>query len=149
MEFKINVNKLFHSEILNNEEVLNKELYYEKLLSWLKCPKNHLPNIKEINLLFRGRKDGFLSRTFNEKCNYKGETISIIKLTKGYIFGGYTKINWDGTKWNGKYGEENCSRRKGDGDELVFTLKNPHNFMPTNIILKMIGKIIQFAVILI
>ena len=126
-----NFNKLFESKIFNNEEVFYKELYYEKLLCWLKCPKKQLPVIKKVNLLYRGSKDGFLARTFHEKCDYKGETFSIIKSTKGYIFGGYTKINWDSTKWNGKNGERNCSRRNGDGDEFVFTLKNPHNFIPT------------------
>ena len=124
--------KLFDSIILNNEEVYNKDLYYETVIRWLNCPKNtSLSKIRCINLLYRGSKDGFLASTFHEKCNYKGETFSIIKSTKGYIFGGYTKINWDSTKWNGKCGQENCSRRDGDGDEFVFTLKNPHNFAPT------------------
>lgn len=126
-----NFYKRFNSVILDNEEVVNMELYYEKLYGWLNYPKKLLSIIKEINLLYRGSRDGFGSRTFHEKCNYKGETFSIIKTTKGYIFGGYTKINWDNTKWNGICGERNCSRRDGDGDEFVFTLKNPHNYMPT------------------
>ena len=124
--------KLFDSKILDNEELLNREFYYEKLLGWLKCPKNNqLSDIRKINLLYRGSRDGFLARTFHEKCNYKGETFSIIESTTGYIFGGYTKINWDNTEWNGKNGKDNCSRRDGDGDEFVFTLNNPHGFMPT------------------
>lgn len=75
-----------------------------------------MPGIRQINLIYRGSRDGFLSKNFHNKCDYKGETLSIIKSTKGYIFGGYTKINWDSTKWNGMYGEQNCSRRDGDGD---------------------------------
>ena len=127
-----NFNKIFDSNILENEEAFNKELYYDSIISWLKCPKNtYLSGIKEINLIYRGSRDGFLAKNFHEKCDYKGETFSIIKSTKGYIFGGYTKINWESTKWNGQRGENNCSRRDGDGDEFAYTLKNPHDFKPT------------------
>lgn len=93
-----NFNKIFDSKILNNEKVMDKEIYYEILISWLKCPKNNLPSIRQINLIYRGSRDGFLSKNFHEKCDYKGETFSVIKSTKGYIFGGYTKINWDSTE---------------------------------------------------
>ena len=57
--------------------------------------------------------------------------VKLFFILQFLIFGGYTKIDWDSTKWNGKCGENNCSRRNGDGEEFVFTLKNPHNYSPT------------------
>lgn len=121
----------FNSKIVGGEKEEDKELYYEKLSYWLTCPKQYFNVINKINLLYRGSQDGFLSSVFHDKCDYKEETFALIKSTKGYIFGGFTKINLDSTKWNGIHGEGNCSRRNGDGDEFVFTLRNPHNFTPT------------------
>ena len=123
--------QFFNSKIIYNEEEVDKELCSEKLSYWLTCPKQYFNVINKINLLYRGSQDGFLSSIFHDKCDYKGETFALIKSTKGYIFGGFTKINLDSTKWNGIRGKGNCSRRNGDGDEFVFTLRNPHNFIPT------------------
>jgi hypothetical protein len=45
-------------------------------------------------------------------------TITLIETTKGYIFGGFTKIAWDSS---GSY--------KGDDnrESYLFTIRNPHN----------------------
>ena len=105
LELKSQISTHYLIQKLLIEEVSDRDLYYEKLIYWLKCPKQYLNSINKINLLYRGSRDGFLASDFHEKCNYKGETFAIIKSTKGYIFGGYTKINWDSTKWNGICGE--------------------------------------------
>ena len=34
--------------------------------------------------------------TFHNKCHNKGPTINLFKNEKGYIFGGYMSINWQG-----------------------------------------------------
>ena len=36
-----------------------------------------------------GGRDGFGAKIFHEKCNYKGETLTIIQSKDEYIFGGY------------------------------------------------------------
>ena len=88
-------------------------------------------NVNNIILLYRGSRDGFSAKTFHDKCNNKGETLTIIKSDDDFIFGGYTEINWDSTEWNGIVGEKNNSRRNGNGNEFVFTLVNPHNIKPS------------------
>ena len=104
--------------------------YKNKIINWLKNPNNNKKdenkNIKDIKLLYRGSRDGFEAKSFHEKCDNKGETLTIIESKDNYIFGGYTEINWDSTIWNGKIGEDNNSRRNGIGNEFIFTLKNPH-----------------------
>ena len=117
----------FDSKILENQNE-----YKQILLKWLAKPGSEIKgNVKEMKLLYRGTRDGFEAKTFHEKCDNKGETLTIIKSTDNFIFGGYTEIDWDSTLWNGHVGEKNCSRREGKGNEFVFTLKNPHNISPS------------------
>ena len=54
-------NKIFNSKILDDEKAMDKEVYYDKLINWLRCPKHYLPDIRQINLIYRGSRDGFLS----------------------------------------------------------------------------------------
>ena len=58
---------------------------------------------------------------FHNKCNNKGPTISIFKNEKGYIFGGYSSIDWQGG--NGNY--------RSAPDSFIFTLTNMYNISPT------------------
>ena len=123
---------------IDSKILANNIVYQEKLKQWLQKPNDNLDikNIKNISLLYRGSRDGFKSSVFHELCDQKGETLVIIKSTDNYIFGGYTSINWDSTKWNGKIGKENNARRDGKGLEFVFTLKNPHDIPPTKFNMK-------------
>ena len=129
--------ELFYRPDCNIDSIILKhENYYKNyIINWLKSPNNvknyENKNIKEITLLYRGSKDGFQAKVFHEKCDYKGETLTIIESSDNYIFGGYTEINWDSTVWNGKIGEYNNSRRDGNGNDFVFTLKNPHGIKPS------------------
>ena len=116
----------FESNILENNNN-----YKQYIIDWLQKPNQSYKKLKEIKLLYRGSRDGFKAVNFHEKCNNKGETLVIIKSNDDYIFGGYTEINWDNTTWNGKVGEKNNARRDGNGNEFVFTLKNPHNISPS------------------
>ena len=115
---------------IDSKIIIYENNYKTKLIEWLKNPNNKIKdqnkNIKEILLLYRGSRDGYQSKTFHEKCDNKGETLTIIESKDNFIFGGYTEINWDSTVWNGKMGENNNARRNGFGNDFVFTLKNPH-----------------------
>ena len=129
--------EIFYKPDINiDSKILIYENYYkEKIIKWLKSPNNKKKyeekNIKDIILLYRGSRDDFRAKTFHEKCDNKGETLTIIESTDNFIFGGYTEINWDSTEWNGIVGEKNNSRRNGNGNEFVFTLVNPHNIKPS------------------
>lgn len=91
------------------------------------------------NLLYRASKDGFGASVFHTKCDNKPNTLTIIKTSQGYIFGGYTEADWSktdpirfqdllfnplhlsatrtGSKLNFKY----------DPEAFIFSLKNPEN----------------------
>ena len=75
---------------------------------------------KNMELLYRGTRDGMSGEAFHNKCNNKGPTISLFKNEKGYIFGGYASIDWQG---NGNY--------KSAPDSFIFTLTNMYNISPT------------------
>jgi hypothetical protein len=45
-------------------------------------------------------------------------TITLIETTKGYVFGGFTKIAWDSS---------NSFKRDDNRESFLFTIRNPHN----------------------
>ena len=108
-------------EIIDNIDshiLENNNNYKQYLIQWLAKPNQNFKNLNDIRLLYRGSRDGFKAQNFHDRCNNKGETLVIIKSEADYIFGGYTEINWDNTKWNGKVGEQNNARRQGNGMNL-------------------------------
>ena len=123
---------------IDSKILANDIVYQEKLKRWLQKPNDNLEmkNLTNISLIYRGSRDGFKSSVFHELCDEKGETLVIIKSTDNYIFGGYTSISWDSTKWNGKNGKENNARRDGKGLEFIFTLKNPYDIPPSKFNIK-------------
>jgi len=48
----------------------------------------------ELELLYRGSRDGFNASDFHTKCDNKGATITVIKDVGGYLFGGFTDESW-------------------------------------------------------
>ena len=106
---KIKTNK-FDSLLLNETNKCNECL--NKIYEWT--------GGKEMELLYRGTRDGMSGNAFHNKCNNKGPTISLFKNEKGYIFGGYSSINWT------SYGNY-----KSAPDSFIFTLTNMYNISPT------------------
>ena len=86
--------------------------FIEKIYGWAGC--------KKMELIYRGSRDGFLSKNFHEKCDNKGPTITLYKNNNGFIFGGYAAISWTN---DGKY--------HAAPDCFIFTLTNIHNTEPT------------------
>ena len=71
-------------------------------------------------LLYKATRDGFRARDFHRLCDSKGPTLTIIKSTNGYLFGGYTRQSW-------------ISRYSyvRDTHAFLFTLTNPYSIRPT------------------
>jgi hypothetical protein len=65
-----------------------------------------------LSLLWRGTRDGFAASMFHSKCDGKTNTITIIKSTLNYVFGGYASVAWDST-----------SGYKTDANAYLFTLR--------------------------
>jgi hypothetical protein len=70
-----------------------------------------------IELLYRGTRDGFGSADFHGKCDGHGNTITLIRTTKDFIFGGYTPLSWDSS---------NTNKTDSSHQSFVFTISNPH-----------------------
>jgi len=64
-------------------------------------------------IIYKATKDGFDANTFRSFCSSKGPTITVIKSSNGYIFGGYTPISW-GSNNNYQY----------DNKSFLFSFKN-------------------------
>ncbi len=69
---------------------------------------------KSFSLLWRGSRDGFDAETFHLLCDGKANTLTVIKNTNGFIFGGFTSVPWESS---GNY--------KADNRAFLFTLTNP------------------------
>ena len=97
MEEYIETKKKEEKEIifdLKKSKIVKKKKDKMKLKEWI----SDNGRIKEINLLYRGTKDGDSCESFFKKCGNKGPTISLIKSTNGKIFGGYSKAEWTDKK---------------------------------------------------
>ena len=69
-------------------------------------------------LLYRATIDGFEASSFHTKCDGKEQTLTLIKTTNGYVFGGYANIAWQSSP-SDSYGN--------DPDAFLFSLINPSN----------------------
>jgi len=71
-------------------------------------------------LRYRGTRNSFGSANFHSCCNNVGPTITIVRSTNGFLFGGYNPNAWGIT---GNY--------QGGGGSFIFTLSNPYGSVPT------------------
>ena len=105
-KIKTNINSIILKEAKKGNNLL------EKIFDW--------SGYKNMELLYRGTRDGSSSRDFHSKCDNKGPTITLFKNEKGFIFGGFTSISWTDNKgW------------LTAPDSFIFTLTNIHNTEPT------------------
>jgi len=72
---------------------------------------------KSLSLLWRASRDGFDVAAFHRLCGGKANTVTVIKNTNGFIFGGFTSIPWSSSE--GRY--------KADRTAFLFSLTNPSN----------------------
>ena len=97
------------SAILKDEKRRNE--YINKMLKW--------SGYNNMELLYRGSRDGMTSKIFHDRCDNKGPTITLLRNDKS-IFGGFNDNSWTS---NSKYiNSSNC---------FLFTLVNVHNIEPT------------------
>jgi hypothetical protein len=73
---------------------------------------------KSFSLLWRGSRDGFEASTFHSRCDGKANTMTLIKNTHGYVFGGYTAVPWSSPP---------SQISHSDTTAFLFSLKNPSN----------------------
>jgi hypothetical protein len=82
---------------------------------------------KKWSLLWRGSRDGFRARDFHRRCDGHANTVTLIEDVGGFVFGGFTTVEWDSTS----YWKSDDSLKS-----FLFTLKTPHNISPRKFALK-------------
>ncbi len=76
---------------------------------------------KTFNLIYRATRDGFCGIFFNYKVFGISKTLTIVKTTKGNIFGGYASETFSLFSY------------KSDNNAFIFSLVNPQNKSPYKI----------------
>ena len=79
--------KIFPSNILSFKQDLD-------LFTLLTEELNDRISSKHLNLLYRASEHNFTSKSFHDKCDNHGPTITIIESNYGNIFGAYVKLKW-------------------------------------------------------
>jgi hypothetical protein len=106
---------------INEIEVFTKiDTYSSYIVSQTDFPKlNSLcgfPTDQKWRLLYRGSVDGFGAADFHNRCNNIPDTLTIVKSTNGYVFGGFTHRTWDSTDYF-----------KLDTGSFIFSFVNAYN----------------------
>ena len=65
---------------------------HNQVLSWL-----NMGATPKLELLYRASNDGFEGRDFHSRCDNKSTTVTMIKCTDSYVFGGFTSTSWAST----------------------------------------------------
>ena len=76
--------KFKHSSIIRDYR------HRKMLLDWMKGDGSD----GELNLLYRGSRDGFKAEAFHCRCDDKGCTLTIIETVDGKVIGGYSNAPW-------------------------------------------------------
>ena len=71
----------------------------------------------DLELLYQGSRDGWKASDFHAKCDNKGTTITVIRSSDGFIFGGFADKTWTSSA------KGYCKSDK----YFLFTLKSPSN----------------------
>ena len=57
---------------------------------------------KELTLLYRASRDGWMGIDFHSRCDNQGPTFTLLKTGKGRVCGGFTSVDWDSSNTNKK-----------------------------------------------
>ena len=116
---KLSEEKLKES-LLSKEIILNEE--EEKMIkNWILKKLNKENSKIELNLLYKLTRDGDSSSSFHNKCNNKGNTLTLLKTTRGYRSGGFTTQNWSSS--GGYKNDNNTFLFSLDYKECYFTVE--------------------------
>ena len=125
--FNSDTNKLFESiKKFGHLEKENKDetKYYNKqgkllnkddinlLIEWIKSDDKQINKVK-FELCYDAKQNGDDKDNFHKFCDNVGPSLLIVKTESNYIFGGYTKENW-----------ENNNNSKYDDTAFLFSLNN-------------------------
>ena len=65
---------------------------HDQVRLWLQDTRG--PGQVKLELLYRASRDGWQAQDFHSRCDGKGATITVIKSSGGFVFGGYADVPW-------------------------------------------------------
>jgi hypothetical protein len=80
--------------------------------------------VYKFELLFRATRDGLTNTAFHQRCDNKGATVTVVKNSAKFIYGGYTTVPWQSAE--SKYFPDCCSflfRIRQEGHAEVTSMK--------------------------
>ena len=95
LETKLSFLSPQHSPVGMKSVILSVNPEYNKTLMGFLAPVQ-VPG-KEWEMCYRGSKQNFSASAFHSLCNYKGPTVTIVRVNQS-VFGGYTDKNWTSGK---------------------------------------------------
>jgi len=105
--------KIKEFDFLGN--ILTKENDLERFLIAM-IPEKY--QMAKTQLIYRGTRDGLNGATFGKLCAHKAPTLTLIRTSRKYIFGGFTPVPWS---------LNNSNAEDPSLDSFLFSLKNPWN----------------------
>ena len=93
----ITLSLIFVGGLQQSTIVGNDANYLQYLSTWLKPVAQS--KFSRWKRCWRASVDGWAASTFHSGCDNKGPTVTIIRVGRKYIFGGYTSLSWG--KWFG------------------------------------------------
>ncbi|GBB93431.1 hypothetical protein RclHR1_05330011 [Rhizophagus clarus] len=88
------------SRRFKQDSTIIESQHFSIFASWIEKKNDSYYNIRNIpysfNLLYRASRDGDTAAAFHEKCDNKGSTIVVAKITNSeQLIGGYNSLYWD------------------------------------------------------
>ena len=102
---------------------LLKEEDCELISNWIKSDNQQIKKV-EFKLCYDAKKNGDDKNNFHKFCDNAGPTLIVIKTESDYIFGGYTKENWESNHDKMSY--------KKDNTAFLFSLNNKERIKVKN-----------------
>ena len=108
---------------------------HDQILSWL--PESSGGKQVKLELLYRASRDGWQGQDFHSRCDSKGATVTVIKCTGGFVFGGYADVSWhsrdgdsDKKSLRGKVIVSNYTQ---SAQSFLFSLNSPSSVGPVKL----------------
>ena len=95
IETKLSFLSTLHSPVDMKSVILSINPEYNKTLMGFLAPVQ-VPG-KEWEMCYRGSEQNFSASAFHSLCDYKGPTVTIVRVNQN-VFGGYTDKNWTSGK---------------------------------------------------
>ena len=102
-------------KLLNDKDV-------ELIANWIKSDNNQIKDIK-FSLCYDAKTNGDDKNSFHKFCDNIGPSLLVIKTKSNYIFGGYTKENWENV---------NNTNYKDDNTAFLFSINNKEKIKVKN-----------------